>query len=239
VVRQNFAKTEDAKRKNIKMGEFSYNNKSGTCPYCEGIGVVTLDVQYLPDVVEICPECGGRRYKDSVLSVKWRDKNIADILNLTINEALDVFKNENSIFNELCLLHEIGLGYLKLGESTPKLSGGEAQRLKLATFLKKNPKDYLFIFDEPSIGLHPKDVQTLISVFKKLLIEGATIIVIEHDLDLIANADHIIDMGPLGGKYGGRVVVEGNINQVCANSRSLTGDYLERHLSFFNKTYNN
>ncbi|HEL2072369.1 TPA: excinuclease ABC subunit UvrA [Streptococcus suis] len=210
--------------------DFSYNNKSGACDYCDGTGTVTLDVQYLPDMVETCPKCQGRRYKDEVLAVKWQGRSIADLLDLTVSEALTVFAEEPAILVTLQVLEELGLGYLHLGESTPALSGGEAQRLKLATYLEKKQNHYLFIFDEPSIGLHPRDVGNLVLVFEKLIQSGATVIVIEHDLDVIANADNIIDMGPQGGRYGGQLVVNGSIADIIQNPTSTTSRYLKDYL---------
>lgn len=211
--------------------DFSYNNKSGACDYCDGTGSVTLDVQYLPDIVETCPRCHSKRYKDEILAVKWQGYSIADLLDLTITEALEVFKEETGILATLTVLDELGLGYLHLGESTPALSGGEAQRLKLATYLEKKQSNYLFIFDEPSIGLHPRDVTNLVAVFEQLIENGATVIVIEHDLDVIANADNIIDMGPQGGRYGGQLIANGSIEEVCQTANSITGRYLKAYLS--------
>ena len=192
---------------------------------------MTLDIQYLPDIVETCPRCHGKRYKDEILAVKWQGYSIADLLDLTITEALEVFKEETGTLATLTVLDELGLGYLHLGESTPALSGGEAQRLKLATYLEKKQSNYLFIFDEPSIGLHPRDVTNLVAVFEQLIENGATVIVIEHDLDVIANADNIIDMGPQGGRYGGQLIANGSIEEVCQTANSITGRYLKAYLS--------
>lgn len=215
----------------FNASDFSYNNNSGSCDYCSGTGSVTLDVQYLPDITEVCPVCHGKRYKPEILDIKWNHYSIADILDLSITEALEVFEDQVDIYSTLQVLNDLGLGYLRLGESTPALSGGEAQRLKLANYLGKKEGNVLFIFDEPSIGLHPKDVGNLVQIFEKLLDNGATVIVIEHDMDVIANADNIIDMGPQGGRYGGRLIANGPLEEVMNTSESITGRYLKEHFA--------
>jgi len=172
--------------------------------------VITLDIQYLPDMVETCPVCHGNRYKKEILDVTWHDKNLAQILDMSVKEATDFFVDDTKIHNILEVIDDIGLSYLKLGESTPTLSGGEAPRLKLVTYMKRSQKNTLFIFDEPSVGLHPRDVSVLIDVMDHLLKHRATVIVIEHDLDLIANADYINDLGPEGGVNGGKIVATGS-----------------------------
>lgn len=234
-LRKLFAELPAAKAKKFTPTYFSYNNKQGACPNCGGTGVITLDIQYLPDMVQTCPVCHGNRYKKDILDITWHDKNIAEILNMSVKEAAEFFKDVPKIKNTLDVLISIGLSYLKLGESTPTLSGGEAQRLKLVTYMKRSQKNQLFIFDEPSVGLHPKDVGVLLDVFNKLLKKHATIIVIEHDLDIIANADYINDLGPEGGINGGKIVAAGNPKAIADNPDSLTGKYLKEHLQLFNK----
>ena len=208
-LRKLFARQPMAKEKHYTPSYFSYNNKEGACPTCGGTGIVTLDIQFLPDMQQTCPTCHGERYNSKIQQVKWHNLSIVDVLNLDINEALPVFKRVPKIERELELLKEVGLDYLHLGESTPTLSGGEAQRLKLVTHLSHKQDDTLFVFDEPTIGLHPLDVKVLVQVMQKLLDQGATIITITHDLNLIVNADYMLDLGPRGGENGGRVVAEG------------------------------
>ncbi|PMD69149.1 excinuclease ABC subunit UvrA [Companilactobacillus nuruki] len=234
-LRKLFAQTPKAKEKNFTPTYFSYNNKQGACPNCGGTGVITLDIQYLPDMVQTCPDCLGNRYRKEILDITWRGKNIAEILAMSVKEADKFFEGVPQVKNILDVLISIGLGYLKLGESTPTLSGGEAQRMKLVTYMKKSQKNQLFVFDEPSVGLHPKDVGVLLDVFNKLLKRHATIIVIEHDLDIIANADYINDLGPEGGVNGGKIVATGTPKTVADNPASLTGKYLKEHLQLFNK----
>ncbi|MGQ2375249.1 excinuclease ABC subunit UvrA [Companilactobacillus zhachilii] len=234
-LRKLFAETPEAKAKKFTPTYFSYNNKQGACPNCGGTGVITLDIQYLPDMVQTCPVCHGNRYKKDILDITWHGKNIAEILDMSVKEAADFFQDVPNIKNTLYVLISIGLSYLKLGESTPTLSGGEAQRMKLVTFMKHSQKNQLFIFDEPSVGLHPKDVGVLLDVFNKLLKKHATIIVIEHDLDIIANADYINDLGPEGGVNGGKIVATGTPKTVADNPVSLTGQYLKEHLQLFNE----
>ncbi|MFC6175236.1 excinuclease ABC subunit UvrA [Companilactobacillus huachuanensis] len=234
-LRKLFSETPAAKAQKFTPTYFSYNNKQGACPNCGGTGVITLDIQYLPDMVQTCPVCHGDRYKKDILDIKWHDKNLAEILDMSVREAADFFKDEPKIENTLDVLIDIGLSYLKLGESTPTLSGGEAQRMKLVTYMKRSQKNQLFIFDEPSVGLHPKDVGVLLDVFNKLLKKHATIIVIEHDLDIISNADYINDLGPEGGINGGRIVATGTPKAIADNPASLTGKYLKEHLQLFDE----
>ncbi|WP_119327486.1 excinuclease ABC subunit UvrA [Companilactobacillus musae] len=234
-LRKLFAELPEAKAKKFTPTYFSYNNKQGACPNCGGTGVITLDIQYLPDMVQTCPVCHGNRYKKDILDITWHGKNIAEILDMSVKEAAEFFEDVPNIKNTLDVLINIGLSYLKLGESTPTLSGGEAQRLKLVTYMKKSQKNQLFVFDEPSVGLHPKDVGVLMDVFNRLLKKHATIIVIEHDLDIIANADYINDLGPEGGINGGKIVATGNPKAIADNPDSLTGKYLKEHLKLFNE----
>ncbi|RVU70798.1 MULTISPECIES: excinuclease ABC subunit UvrA [Lactobacillus] len=225
-LRKLFARQPLAKEKHYTPSYFSYNNKEGACPTCGGTGIVTLDIQFLPDLQQTCPTCHGERFNPKIQQVKWHDYSIVDILNLDINEALPVFKKVPKIERELKLLKEVGLDYLHLGESTPTLSGGEAQRLKLVTHLTHKQDDTLFVFDEPTIGLHPLDVKVLVTVMQKLLDQGATIITITHDLNLVVNCDYILDLGPLGGKAGGQIVAEGEPRELVKEPESLTTHYL-------------
>lgn len=234
-LRRLFAAQPLAKEKHFTPSYFSYNNKQGACPNCGGSGIVTLDIQFLPDMQQTCPACQGRRYNQAVQAVKWHDYSIVDILNLDVRAALPVFKAVPKIERELKLLKEVGLDYLHLGESTPSLSGGEAQRLKLVKHLNRNQATTLFVFDEPTIGLHPLDVKTLLGVMQQLLDRGATIITITHDLNLIANADYILDLGPRGGKNGGRIVAAGRPADLIEKPVSLTTRYLAEYWHRYNK----
>jgi excinuclease ABC subunit A len=225
-LRKLFAAQPEAKANHYTPSYFSYNNKQGACPTCGGAGVVTLDIQFLPDMQQTCPTCNGARYNQEVQQVKWHGYSIVDLLKLDVRTALPVFKDIAPIEQELQLLQEVGLDYLHLGESTPSLSGGEAQRLKLVKHLNHNQKTTLFVFDEPTIGLHPLDVKTLVEVMQQLITRGATIVTITHDLNLIANADYILDMGPRGGKNGGQVVASGSAASLISKPTSLTSQYL-------------
>lgn len=233
-LRQLFSGLPVSREKGYGIAHFSYNNKEGACPTCGGLGNIVLDIQYLPDMEEPCPTCNGKRYKKEIQEVQWQGYSIVDILDLSVEEALQVFKNEPKILKELTILDEIGLPYLHLGESTPSLSGGEAQRLKLAKHLNKKRAETLFVFDEPSIGLHPSDVQVFLGVINKLKAQGATIIMISHDLDLITNADYLIDLGPKGGNQGGQIMAQGNpFELVRSAKKSLTLDYLREHIETY------
>lgn len=234
-LRKLFAAQPRAKEKHYTPSYFSYNNKQGACPNCGGSGVVTLDIQFLPDMQQTCPVCNGDRYNQAVQAVKWHGYSIVDLLKLDIRAALPVFKDVPKIERELKLLMEVGLGYLHLGESTPSLSGGEAQRLKLVKHLNRNQATTLFVFDEPTIGLHPLDVKTLLGVMQRLLDRGATIVTITHDLNLIANADYILDMGPRGGKNGGQIVATGRPRDLVEKPTSLTTRYLADYWHRYNK----
>lgn len=232
-LRRLFADQPLAKEKHYTASYFSYNNKQGACPNCGGAGIVTLDIQFLPDMQQTCPACNGDRYNQDVQQVKWHGYSIVDILKLDVREALKVFADVPKIERELKLLQEVGLVYLHLGESTPSLSGGEAQRLKLVKHLNRNQATTLFVFDEPTIGLHPLDVKTLVNVMQQLVDRGATIVTITHDLNLIANADYMLDLGPRGGKNGGQIVAEGSPQQLVKNPQSLTTKYLAEYLQRF------
>ena len=225
-LRRAFARTDKAKAAGLKAGAFSYNTGKLRCPTCDGTGQVSLDVQFLPDVDVPCPDCRGRRYSDDADAITWNGHTLAQLMAMSIDEALDACASLKKAHAMLQTLHDLGLGYLTLGEATPALSGGEAQRLKLASEMGKAQDGALFVFDEPTIGLHPRDVRTLLNVFQHLVEQGATVVVIEHDLDFIRNADYVVDMGPGGGQAGGRVVAHGTPAQIVQNSASLTGSYL-------------
>lgn len=236
-LRKVFAKTKDAKELDHKSGDFSYNTGSLRCPTCDGTGSISLDVQFLPDVDIPCPDCQGSRYSKAAEKVKYVTKSneiytLPQIMAMDINHAIIACREINSVRQKLQTLSDLGLGYLTLGEATPSLSGGEAQRLKLASEMGRKQEDTIFVFDEPTIGLHPLDVQILIEVFQKLIANSATVIVIEHDLDLIKNADYIIDMGPDGGNKGGEIVFEGTPDEIRFGKRSKTGKFLKKYQNF-------
>ena len=230
-LRKLYAKSHDAKEKGYKASDFSYNTGSLRCPGCDGTGVVSLDVQFLPDVDIPCPDCRGSRYAKAAYGVKLTNKNgvsisLPELMDMDVNSAIDFCQDMKTVSQRLHILQQLGLGYLALGEETPGLSGGEAQRLKLASEIGRTQTDSVFVFDEPSIGLHPLDVQVLLGVFQTLLTSGATVVVIEHDLDVIRNADYIIDMGPGGGEAGGKIVASGTPEEIKENENSITGRYL-------------
>ena len=231
-LRKLYAGTEEAKTGKLKAGDFSYNTGSLRCPVCDGTGQISLDVQFLPDVTSPCPDCGGKRYSAEAERILWSPKkseraySLPELMAMTVDDALEVFAGNKKISDKLLVLHDLGLGYLTLGEDTPALSGGEAQRLKLASEMGRTQDDSVFVFDEPTIGLHPLDVQVLLGVFDRLVEAGATVIVIEHDLDVIANADYVIDMGPGGGEQGGQIVACGTPKEIKKSGDSITGRYL-------------
>jgi excinuclease ABC subunit A len=229
-----FAALPESQARGYTASHFSYNVKQGACPTCGGTGQIGLDIQYLPDMQEVCPTCGGKRYKPEVLELRWHDRNIAELLDLSVDAALTVFAGEPAIASTLQTLHDMGLGYLHLGESTPALSGGEAQRLRLTSHMGRTQKGTLFVFDEPSVGLHPLDVQVLLQVFQRLIDNGGTVLAIEHDLDMVANADYVLDLGPEGGDFGGQIVASGTPAEVAAES-GHTAEYLQAHLAHFRK----
>ncbi|MBD5491646.1 MAG: excinuclease ABC subunit UvrA [Lachnospiraceae bacterium] len=232
-LRKIYARTPDAKERGYKAGDFSYNTGKLRCPVCDGTGSISLDVQFLPDVEITCPDCRGSRYaKEASLIRRFPKKKdgvytLPELMDMSVDEALDACADLPNVARKLQVLHDLGLGYLTLGEQTPSLSGGEAQRLKLASEMGKGQSDSVFVFDEPTIGLHPLDVETLLQVFLRLIENGATVIVIEHDLDVIRNADYVIDMGPGGGVHGGEIIAKGTPQEICGNENSLTGKYLE------------
>lgn len=230
-LRKIYAKTDDAKRMKYKAKDFSYNTGNLRCPACDGTGQITLDVQFLPDVDVVCPECKGSRYVKAAWQVCYEKEpgkrySLPQMMAMDVNTALQAAGDWKVVRQRLEVLRDLGLGYLTLGEATPGLSGGEAQRLKLASEMGKGQFDSVFVFDEPTIGLHPLDVKTLLQVFQALVDQGATVIVIEHDLDVIRNADYIIDMGPEGGEAGGRIVAVGTPEQVAENENSVTGKFI-------------
>ncbi|MGN1273872.1 MAG: excinuclease ABC subunit UvrA, partial [Thermoguttaceae bacterium] len=231
-LRKIFAKTPDAKKAGMKSGEFSYNTGKLRCATCDGTGSISLDVQFLPDVEIPCPDCGGSRYSRAAYGVRYESKtglkfSLPELMEMDVNHALEACADMKIVHQRLKVLHDLGLGYLALGEQTPGLSGGEAQRLKLASEMGRAQSDSIFVFDEPTIGLHPLDVQTLIGVFQTLIAHGATVVVIEHDLDVIRNADWIIDLGPGGGTAGGTICAVGTPEEIARNPRSITGKFLK------------
>ena len=236
-LRRAYARTADAKAAGCKAGDFSYNTGKLRCPVCDGTGSISLDVQFLPDVDITCPACRGSRYGDEANLIHRPRKGesgpgltLPQLMAMSVDEALPAADDLKKVHARLQTLHGLGLGYLTLGEATPALSGGEAQRLKLASEMGRVQEDAVFVFDEPTIGLHPLDVRTLLEVFQSLVEQGGTVVVIEHDLDVIANADYVIDMGPGGGEAGGLVVAAGTPAEIAADDASVTGRYLKRHI---------
>ena len=233
-LRKLYAASPEAKKRKLKAGDFSYNTGSLRCPDCDGTGQITMDVQFLPDVEIICPSCGGGRYSEAArgvtLNLGGGEISLPELMALTVDQAREKLSDVKGAGEKLRTLSELGLGYLTLGEATPALSGGEAQRLKLAAEMGRAQDDAVFVFDEPTIGLHPLDVRVLTGVLSRLIEHGATVVVIEHDLDMIANADYVIDMGPGGGDAGGRIVAAGTPEEVAASPESVTGRYLAEAL---------
>lgn len=230
-LRKVYARTADAKAHHYKAGDFSYNTGELRCPTCDGTGEISLDVQFLPDVQIPCPECRGSRYRKEAYDIRRRAKDgkeysLPELMNMSVDQVLNALGGLKLLQQRVQVLHDLGLGYLTLGEETPGLSGGEAQRLKLASEMGKGQSDSAFVFDEPTIGLHPQDVKTLLHVFQTLIDHGATLVVIEHDLDVIRNADYIVDMGPGGGKEGGRIIARGTPDEIRQNPDSLTGRFI-------------
>ena len=229
-LRKIFARSPDAKKRGYKAGDFSYNTGRLRCPVCDGTGVISLDVQFLPDVEIPCTACRGGRYDRQADAVACLTPEgpctLPQLMAMDVDTALPRCAGWKTVYQRLQVLQSLGLGYLTLGEATPSLSGGEAQRLKLAGEMGRGQQDTVFVFDEPTIGLHPLDVQVLLGVFETLVANGATVVVIEHDLDVMRNADYIVDMGPGGGVDGGRVVAAGTPAEVAANPNSVTGRFL-------------
>ena len=232
LIRDIFAQTEEAKLRGYQKGRFSFNVAGGRCESCNGDGVHKIEMHFLPDIYVPCEVCKGKRYNRETLEVKYKGKTIADVLDMTVEEAIDFFDKIPKIKNKIQTLLDVGLGYIKLGQPSTTLSGGEAQRVKLATELsKKATGKTLYILDEPTTGLHIADVHKLVDILQRLVDTGNTIIVIEHNLDLIKTADYIIDLGPEGGDNGGEVVAVGTPEQICKNERSYTGKFLKKYLN--------
>ena len=231
LIRDIFAETNEAKMRGYEKGRFSFNVPGGRCESCSGDGVHRIEMHFLPDVFVPCEVCKGKRYNRETLEVKYKGKNIADVLDMTVEEALEFFENIPKIKNKIQTLYDVGLGYIKLGQPSTTLSGGEAQRVKLATELsKKATGKTLYILDEPTTGLHIADVHRLVDILQRLVDTGNTIIVIEHNLDLIKTSDYIIDLGPEGGDGGGEIIAVGTSEQICKNERSYTGKFLKKYL---------
>ena len=230
-IRDLFAATADAKAKGYKKGRFSFNVKGGRCEACSGDGIIKIEMHFLPDVYVPCEVCKGKRYNRETLEVKYKDKNIYDVLNMTVEEALPFFENIPSIRRKIETLYDVGLSYIRLGQPSTTLSGGEAQRIKLATELsKRSTGKTIYILDEPTTGLHFADVQKLVEILRRLSDGGNTVVVIEHNLDVIKTADYIIDIGPEGGDGGGTVVAKGIPEEVAENPASYTGRYVAKYL---------
>lgn len=227
-IRQLFSMTQEAKMRGFNSGRFSFNVKGGRCESCEGGGIVKIEMHFLPDVYVPCEVCKGRRYNRETLEVKYKGKSIYDVLEMTVEEGLSFFSSVPKIQRKLRTLYDVGLGYIKIGQSATTLSGGEAQRVKLATELAKRPTGKtIYVLDEPTTGLHSADVHRLIDVLQKLVDTGNTVVVIEHNLDLIKTADHIIDLGPEGGDGGGEVLFEGTPEKLALCEKSYTGQFLK------------
>ena len=230
-IREIFANTNEAKLRGYQKGRFSFNVQGGRCEACNGDGLIKIEMHFLPDIYVPCEVCKGKRYNHETLEVKYKGKTIADVLDMTVEEALDFFNNIPKIKQKIQTLYDVGLGYIKLGQPSTTLSGGEAQRVKLATELSKRATGKtLYILDEPTTGLHIADVHRLVDILQRLVDTGNTIIVIEHNLDLIKTCDHIIDLGPEGGDGGGEIVAVGTPEQICKNDRSYTGKFLKKYL---------
>ena len=230
-IRELFAQMPEAKRRGYKPGRFSFNVKGGRCEDCQGDGILKIQMQFLPDIYVKCEACGGKRFNEDTLQVKFKGKNIAEVLDMSVDEAVDFFDAIPKIKNILKTLQDVGLGYIKLGQSSTTLSGGEAQRVKLADELsRRDTGNTLYILDEPTTGLHFADIDKLLKVMHRLSDQGNTMVVIEHNLDIIKTADYIIDLGPEGGDKGGEIVAQGNIRDIMACPRSYTGKYLKKEL---------
>ncbi|MBO7635637.1 MAG: DUF47 family protein, partial [Paludibacteraceae bacterium] len=230
-IRELFVTLPESKMRGYKAGRFSFNVKGGRCETCCGNGYKTIEMNFLPDVLVPCEECQGKRYNRETLEVRFKGKSIADVLDMTINMAVDFFENIPTIYHKVKTLQEIGLGYIKLGQPSTTLSGGESQRIKLATeLMKKETGNTLYVLDEPTTGLHFEDIRILLDVLNKLVNRGNTVIVIEHNMDVIKTADYLIDIGPEGGRGGGQVIATGTPEEVAENPNSYTGKYLKMEL---------
>jgi excinuclease ABC subunit A len=231
IIRDLFAGTQDAKARGYSKGRFSFNVKGGRCEACSGDGIVKIEMHFLPDVYVPCDVCHGKRYNRETLEVKYKGKSIYDVLDMTVEEALNFFKNVPTVSRKIQTLYDVGLGYLKLGQPSTQLSGGEAQRIKLATELsKRSTGKTIYVLDEPTTGLHFEDVRKLVEILRKLSEGGNTVVVIEHNLDVIKTADYIIDLGPEGGIGGGTVITTGTPEEIVKCKKSYTGQYLKKYL---------
>ena len=226
-----FASVELARARGYEKGRFSFNVPGGRCDKCQGDGYIRIEMQFLPSVYIPCNHCDGKRYNYETLEIKYKNKSIADVLDMRVTEALSFFENRSKIREKLQTLEDVGLGYIKLGQPSTTLSGGEAQRIKLATFLQKKPSGKtLFVLDEPTTGLHSYDIQNLLNILNRIVDGGDTVVVIEHNLDVIKCSDYIIDLGPQGGNKGGQLVACGSPEEIIKNEKSLTGIYLKPFL---------
>ena len=230
-IRTLYSKLSEAQIRGYKPGRFSFNVKGGRCETCKGAGVKTIEMNFLPDVYVHCEECDGKRYNRETLEVRFKGKSISDVLNMTIEDAVEFFENVPAILQKIKTLKDVGLSYITLGQSSVTLSGGEAQRVKLAAELsKRDTGNTFYILDEPTTGLHFEDIRVLLEVLYKLVNHGNTVLVIEHNMDIIKVADHIIDLGPEGGDKGGKLVFKGTVNQLLKSEKSYTGEYLRKEL---------
>ncbi len=230
-VRDLFTRLPESKIRGYKPGRFSFNVKGGRCESCEGDGIIKIEMNFLPDVYVTCEVCSGNRYNRETLEIKYKGKNIAEVLDMSVSQALNFFENIPQVFKKLSTLNEVGLGYIKLGQQATTVSGGEAQRIKLASELSKMSRDKtIYILDEPTTGLHFEDIKLLLSVIQKLVEKGNTVIVIEHNLDVIKNADWIIDLGPEGGNMGGNIIFSGCPEDLVQIKDSYTGQFLKKEL---------
>jgi excinuclease ABC subunit A len=228
-IRNLYAELPAAKKHKLSSRHFSFNVPGGRCEKCQGAGVMSIKMHFMPEIQVVCPSCHGRRFKREVIDVRYEGQSISDVLNMSIQEAAELFENVGTVAEKLDLLNEVGLGYLKLGQSATTLSGGEAQRIKLARELSRKGKGHtLYLLDEPTVGLHPYDVKKLISVLQRLVEAGNSVVVIEHNIDVIRTSDWVMDFGPEGGNDGGEIIAEGTPEQVAGSERSYTGDYLRR-----------
>ena len=226
-IRNLFSQLPESKIRGWKPGRFSFNTGGGRCEECSGNGYKTIQMHFLPDVYVECEACGGQRYNRETLEVRFKGKNIADVLNMTVNQAVEFFESQPYILKKIKTIQEVGLGYIKLGQSSTTLSGGESQRMKLAAELARpSTGKTMYILDEPTTGLHFEDIRVLLAALSQLVDKGNTVVIIEHNLDVIRAADWIIDMGPEGGRNGGQVVATGTVEQIRTNPASLTGKYL-------------
>lgn len=228
-IRELFSKTKEARMRGYRPGRFSFNVKGGRCEFCQGQGVKKIEMYFLPDVYIQCPECKGKRFNQETLKIEYKGKNISEILEMTVKKALEFFENIPGLSYKLKILNDVGLGYLQLGQSALSLSGGESQRIKLAAELSKRfTGRTLYILDEPTTGLHPDDIKKLLYILKELVKRGNTVVCIEHELEVIKNADYIIDLGPEGGEKGGKIIAEGTPEEVAKNPLSFTGKFLRK-----------